>query len=559
METLWNIQNLDTKQVKQLAEELGVNEIVAHLLVLRGITNYEDAKKFFRPQISHLHNPFLMKGMQDAVDRIELALKKGEKILIYGDYDVDGTTSVSMMFCFLSRFTDKIGYYIPDRYDEGYGISFKGIDFAQTEEYSLIIALDCGIRAVKQIEYASVKEIDFIICDHHTPGVNIPRAISILNPKQEDCNYPFKELSGCGVGFKLIQAISEKRDIDFNEIGEYLDLLAVSIGADIVEMRDENRVLAFFGMKIINQSPRSGLKALIEKSGKTGVLSISDIVFGIAPRINAAGRIDHGKRAVQILVESNLDKARELSEGIENHNIERKELDQNITKEALEMIDENKKSTVVYSKNWHKGVVGIVASRLIEKHYKPTIVLSEKDGELTGSARSVKGFNLYDALLKCEHLLEKFGGHKYAAGLTVKKQNLDSFIKEFEKVVAATITKDQLVAEIEVDMQIELDEVNDKLYRIIKQFAPFGPMNRTPNFITKLVTDSGKGRKVGEDKTHLRLTLNNSNKDLVSIGFGMGEDFDKITENKPFDICYSIDENTWKGQTSLQLRLKGIK
>tara|TARA_B110000459_G_scaffold363_1_gene370 strand:+ start:1422 stop:3101 length:1680 start_codon:yes stop_codon:yes gene_type:complete len=559
METLWNIQNLDTKQVKQLAEELGVNEIVAHLLVLRGITNYEDAKKFFRPQISHLHNPFLMKGMQNAVDRIELALKKGEKILIYGDYDVDGTTSVSMMFCFLSRFTDKIGYYIPDRYDEGYGISFKGIDFAQTEEYSLIIALDCGIRAVKQIEYASVKEIDFIICDHHTPGVNIPRAISILNPKQEDCNYPFKELSGCGVGFKLIQAISEQRDIDFNEIGEYLDLLAVSIGADIVEMRDENRVLAFFGMKIINQSPRSGLKALIEKSGKTGVLSISDVVFGIAPRINAAGRIDHGKRAVQILVESNLDKARELSEGIENHNIERKELDQNITKEALEMIDENKKSTVVYSKSWHKGVVGIVASRLIEKHYKPTIVLSEKDGELTGSARSVKGFNLYDALLKCEHLLEKFGGHKYAAGLTVKKQNLDSFIKEFEKVVAATITKDQLVAEIEVDMQIELDEVNDKLYRIIKQFEPFGPMNRTPNFITKLVTDSGKGRKVGEDKTHLRLTLNNSNKDLVSIGFGMGEDFDKITENKPFDICYSIDENTWKGQTSLQLRLKGIK
>ena len=559
METLWNIQNLDTKQVKQLAEELGVNEIVAHLLVLRGITNYEDAKKFFRPQISHLHNPFLMKGMQNAVDRIELALKKGEKILIYGDYDVDGTTSVSMMFCFLSRFTDKIGYYIPDRYDEGYGISFKGIDFAQTEEYSLIIALDCGIRAVKQIEYASVKEIDFIICDHHTPGVNIPRAISILNPKQEDCNYPFKELSGCGVGFKLIQAISEQRDIDFNEIGEYLDLLAVSIGADIVEMRDENRVLAFFGMKIINQSPRSGLKALIEKSGKTGVLSISDVVFGIAPRINAAGRIDHGKRAVQILVESNLDKARELSEGIENHNIERKELDQNITKEALEMIDENKKSTVVYSKSWHKGVVGIVASRLIEKHYKPTIVLSEKDGELTGSARSVKGFNLYDALLKCEHLLEKFGGHKYAAGLTVKKQNLDSFIKEFEKVVAATITKDQLVAEIEVDMQIELDEVNDKLYRIIKQFAPFGPMNRTPNFITKLVTDSGKGRKVGEDKTHLRLTLNNSNKDLVSIGFGMGEDFDKITENKPFDICYSIDENTWKGQTSLQLRLKGVK
>ena len=559
METVWNIQNEDKKQVKKLADELGVNEIVAHLLVLRGIITYEAAKKFFRPQISHLHDPFLMKGMQSAVDRIELALKKGEKILIYGDYDVDGTTSVAMMYCFLSRFTDKISYYIPDRYDEGYGISFKGIDFAQTEEYSLIIALDCGIRAVKQIEYASVKEIDFIICDHHSPGANIPRAISILNPKQKDCNYPFKELSGCGVGFKLIQAISEQRNIEFNEIGEYLDLLAVSIGADIVEMTDENRVLAFYGMKIINQSPRSGLKALIEKSGKTGILSISDVVFGIAPRINAAGRINHGKLAVEILVENNIEKAREFSEGIENHNIERKELDQNITKEALEMIDENKKSTVVHSKSWHKGVVGIVASRLIEKHYKPTIVLSEIDGELTGSARSVKGFDLYEALLKCEHLLEKFGGHKYAAGLTIKKQNLNSFIKEFEKVVANTITKDQLVAEIEVDMEIELEEVNDKLYRIIKQFAPFGPMNRTPNFITKSVTDSGKGRKVGEDKSHLRLTLNTLNKDLISIGFSMGDDFEKITDNKPFDICYSIDENTWNGTTSLQLRLKGVK
>ena len=559
METVWNIQNEDKKQVKKLADELGVNEIVAHLLVLRGIITYEAAKKFFRPQISHLHDPFLMKGMQSAVDRIALALKKGEKILIYGDYDVDGTTSVAMMYCFLSRFTDKIGYYIPDRYDEGYGISFKGIDFAKTEEYSLIIALDCGIRAVKQIEYASVKEIDFIICDHHSPGANIPRAISILNPKQKDCNYPFKELSGCGVGFKLIQAISEQRNIEFNEIGEYLDLLAVSIGADIVEMTDENRVLAFYGMKIINQSPRSGLKALIEKSGKTGILSISDVVFGIAPRINAAGRINHGKLAVEILVENNIEKAREFSEGIENHNIERKELDQNITKEALEMIDENKKSTVVHSKSWHKGVVGIVASRLIEKHYKPTIVLSEKDGELTGSARSVKGFDLYEALLKCEHLLEKFGGHKYAAGLTIKKQNLNSFIKEFEKVVANTITKDQLVAEIEVDMEIELEEVNDKLYRIIKQFAPFGPMNRTPNFITKSVTDSGKGRKVGEDKSHLRLTLNTLNKDLISIGFSMGDDFEKITDNKPFDICYSIDENTWNGTTSLQLRLKGVK
>ena len=559
METKWNIQKSDESVVHNLVSELGVNKIVAHLLVLRGITTFDAAKTFFRPQISDLHSPFLMKGMGKAVDRIELALKKGENILIYGDYDVDGTTSVAMMYNFLSRFTDKIAYYIPDRYDEGYGISFKGIDYAQINEFSLIIALDCGIRAVKQVEYASNKQIDFVICDHHTPGVNIPRAISVLNPKQSDCNYPYKELSGCGVGFKLIQAFSEKRKIDFNEIGEYLDLLAVSIGADIVEMTGENRALAFYGLKIINQSPRVGLKALIEKSGKTGELSISDVVFGIAPRINAAGRIEHGKIAVQILVESDIDKARELAEGIENHNKERKELDQNITKEALEMVDENKLSNVVYSSDWHKGVVGIVASRLIESYYKPTIVLSEKDGELTGSARSVKGFDLYDALVKCEHLLEKFGGHKYAAGLTVKKENLKAFVSEFEKVVRSTITKEQLVAQIDVDMQIELEEVNDQLYRIIKQFAPFGPQNRTPNFISKNVTDCGWGKKVGEEKSHVRLVLNKSADRITAIGFRMADDFELTNEKKEFDICYSIDENTWNGKTSLQLRLKGIK
>ena len=559
MEAHWTIQKSDKKVVKKLASELAVNEIVAHLLVLRGITTYDMAKSFFRPQISDLHSPFLMKGMEEAIERIELAIKREEKILVYGDYDVDGTTSVAMIYSFLSRFTDKIGYYIPDRYDEGYGISFKAIDHAQKKEYSLIIALDCGIRAVKQVEYASNKEIDFIICDHHTPGVNIPRAISVLNPKQSDCEYPYKELSGCGVGFKLIQGLSEKRGIDFNEIGEYLDLLAVSIGADIVEMTGENRVLAYYGMRVINQSPRVGLKALIEKSGKQIPFTISDVVFGIAPRINAAGRIDHGKRAVQILIETNESKAKDFAEGIENYNKERKELDQNITREALEMIDDSKKSTVVYSSDWHKGVVGIVASRLIENYYKPTIVLSENDGNLTGSARSVKGFDLYDALLQCEHLLEKFGGHKYAAGLTLKKENLQSFIDEFENVVSRTITKDQLVAVIEVDLEIDIDEVDDKLYRIIKQFAPFGPKNRIPNFISKNVTDCGWGKKVGEDKTHLRLVLNTSTEKITSIGFRMADDFEKITNNKFFNICYSIDENTWNGKTSLQLRLKGIK
>lgn len=559
MEAHWTVQKSDKEVVKKLSSELGVNEIVAHLLVLRGITTYDMAKSFFRPQISDLHSPFLMKGMEDAIERIELAIKTEEKILVYGDYDVDGTTSVAMIYSFLSRFTDKIGYYIPDRYDEGYGISFKGIDYAQMKEYSLIVALDCGIRAVKQVEYASNKEIDFIICDHHTPGVNTPRAISVLNPKQLDCKYPYKELSGCGVGFKLIQGFSEKRGIDFNEIGEYLDLLAVSIGADIVEMTGENRILAYYGMRVINQSPRVGLKALIEKSGKQLPFTMSDVVFGIAPRINAAGRIDHGKRAVQILIETNESKAKDFAEGLENYNKERKDLDQNITQEALEMINDSKKSTVVYSPDWHKGVVGIVASRLIENYYKPTIVLSEKDGELTGSARSVKGFDLYEALLKCEHLLEKFGGHKYAAGLTLKKENLQSFIDEFEKVVSRIITKDQLVAEIEVDLEIDIDEVDDKLYSIIKQFSPFGPKNRTPIFVSKNVTDCGWGKKVGEEKTHLRLVLNTSTGKITSIGFRMADDFEKITENKFFNICYSIDENTWNGKTSLQLRLKGIK
>ena len=559
MSIKWNIQKTDDTLVNKLSKELGVSNIVSHLLVLRGINSYDKAKKFFRPQITDLHDPFLMKGMYNAIERIELALKRKEKILIYGDYDVDGTTSVAMMYSFLSRYTAKIGYYIPDRYEEGYGISFKSIDFAQTEEYSLIIALDCGIRAVKQVEYASNKSIDFIICDHHTPGVNTPRAVAVLNPKQKDCNYPYKELSGCGVGFKLIQALTIKRNIDFNQIGEYLDLLAVSIGADIVEMTGENRVLAFYGMRVINKSPRMGLKALIEKSGKSGDLSIRDVVFAIAPRINAAGRIEHGKRAVEILIEKDLTKAKQLAEGIESNNNQRKELDENITKEALQMIDNDKKSTVVFSKNWHKGVVGIVASRLIEKHYKPTIVLSEKDGELTGSARSVKGFNVYKALLKCEHFLEKFGGHKYAAGLTLKKQNLQSFINEFEKVVCNNITHDQEIASIDVDIEIDLDNINSKLYRIIKQFSPFGPKNRIPNFISRNVTDSGKGRRVGDDKSHLRLVLNTSNSNITSIGFSMAEYYEKTNENQEFDICYTIDENIWNGKKSLQLILKDIK
>ena len=559
MEKRWIIQKSDQKFVQKLAKDLGVNHIVAHLLVLRGIENFDDAKLFFRPELKHLHDPFLMKNMQDAVDRIEKAIANKEKVLVYGDYDVDGTTSVAMMYSFLKRFSPEIEYYIPCRYEEGYGISFKGIDYAKKNNFSLIIALDCGIRAFNQVDYANEKEVDFIICDHHNPGDKIPNAIAILNPKQSDCNYPYKELSGCGVGFKLIQAYSQKNNIDFSEISEYLDLLTVSIGADIVPMTGENRVFSYFGLKQINTHPRAGLKALMDIANKIKELSISDVVFGIAPRINAAGRIEHAKKAVEILVEQDLDIAKKLASFIEENNVTRRNLDQNITKEALEMIDENKKSTVVFSKNWHKGVVGIVASRLIESHYKPTIVLAEKDGILTGSARSVHDFDLYEAISKCAHLCENFGGHKYAAGLSIKKENLAEFIIAFEKVVSASITEDQLSPKIDVDMEIDIDAIDGKLFRIIKQFSPFGPQNLSPIFVSRSVVDNGYGKRIGADKSHLRINTKTASGSLAGIGFSMGDAFEKIKDYNEFDICYSINENEWNGRKNLQLMLNDLK
>ena len=559
MEKRWIIQKSDQKFVQKLAKDLGVNHIVAHLLVLRGIENFDDAKLFFRPELKHLHDPFLMKNMQDAVDRIEKAIANKEKVLVYGDYDVDGTTSVAMMYSFLKRFSPEIEYYIPCRYEEGYGISLKGIDYAKKNNFSLIIALDCGIRAFNQVDYANEKEVDFIICDHHNPTDKIPNAIAILNPKQSDCNYPYKELSGCGVGFKLIQAYSQKNNIDFSEISEYLDLLTVSIGADIVPMTGENRVFSYFGLKQINTHPRAGLKALMDIANKIKELSISDVVFGIAPRINAAGRIEHAKKAVEILVEQDLDRAKKLASFIEENNVTRRNLDQNITKEALEMIDENKKSTVVFSKNWHKGVVGIVASRVIESHYKPTIVLAEKDGILTGSARSVHDFDLYEAISKCAHLCEKFGGHKYAAGLSIKKENLAEFIIAFEKVVSESITEDQLSPKIDVDMEIDIDAVDDKLFRIIKQFSPFGPQNLSPIFVSRSVVDNGYGKRIGADKSHLRINTKTASGSLAGIGFSMGDAFEKIKDYSEFDICYSINENEWNGRKNLQLMLNDLK
>ena len=559
MEKRWIIQKSDQKFVQKLAKDLGVNHIVAHLLVLRGIENFDDAKLFFRPELKHLHDPFLMKNMQDAVDRIEKAIANKEKVLVYGDYDVDGTTSVAMMYSFLKRFSPEIEYYIPCRYEEGYGISLKGIDYAKKNNFSLIIALDCGIRAFNQVDYANEKEVDFIICDHHNPADKIPNAIAILNPKQSDCNYPYKELSGCGVGFKLIQAYSQKNNIDFSEISEYLDLLTVSIGADIVPMTGENRVFSYFGLKQINTQPRAGLKALMDIANKIKELSISDVVFGIAPRINAAGRIEHAKKAVEILVEQDLDIAKKLASFIEENNVTRRNLDQNITKEALEMIDENKKSTVVFSKNWHKGVVGIVASRVIESHYKPTIVLAEKDGILTGSARSVHDFDLYEAISKCAYLCEKFGGHKYAAGLSIKKENLSEFIIAFEKAVSESITEDQLSPKIDVDMEIDIDAVDDKLFRIIKQFSPFGPQNLSPIFVSRSVVDNGYGKRIGADKSHLRINTKTASGSLAGIGFSMGDAFEKIKDYNKFDICYSINENEWNGRKNLQLMLNDLK
>ncbi len=559
MQKNWNVLSSDKTVVSELAKALNVSDIIAHLLVLRGITTFEEAKLFFRPEISHLHDPFLMKDMQKAVDRIELAIVKKEKVLVYGDYDVDGTTSVAMMYLFLKKQGVEIEYYIPCRYDEGYGISLKGIDYAKANNFRLIVALDCGIRAVDQVDYANAKGVDFIICDHHNPAEKVPKAIAILNPKQTDCSYPYKELSGCGVGFKLIQAFSQKNNIDFSEIIEYLDLLTVSIGADIVPMMGENRVFAFYGLQLINKSPRVGLKALMDIAQKKKGVTISDVVFGVAPRINAAGRIEHAKKAVEILVEQDYAKAKLFADKIEENNITRRCLDKSITTEALEKIDAAKRSTVVHSENWHKGVVGIVASRLIETHYKPTIVLAEKDGMLTGSARSVHDFDLYAAIEKCSYLCEKFGGHKYAAGLSIKKENLIQFIEEFEKSVCETITEDQLILKINIDKVIDIDAIDDKLYRTIKQFAPFGPKNLSPIFISKNVVDNGYGKRVGEDKSHLRINVKRTSNSIAGIGFGMGNLFENIKDNQSFDICYSIDENEWNGKKSLQLRIRDIK
>jgi single-stranded-DNA-specific exonuclease len=560
----WTIKpKPDPNKVARLSKELGVNTTTSFLLLQRGIETFEAAKNFFRPDLKDLHDPFLMKDMEKAVTRIEEAILNQENILVYGDYDVDGTTSVALVSSYLLTYYLNVATYIPDRYDEGYGISYKGIDFAEDNNFSLIIALDCGIKAIDKVDYASKKGVDFIICDHHRPGTKIPNAKAVLDPKRDDCNYPFKELCGCGVGFKLIQALASKKGETIEDLLLYLDLVATAIGADIVPIVDENRILAFHGLKVINQNPRPGFKAIIEQV-KKGTLTITDVVFIIAPRINAAGRMKHGNHAVTLLCETNTNLATQYANEIDTYNSDRRDTDKRITIEALDQLEELKEqegcTTVVYKENWHKGVIGIVASRLIETYYRPTLVFTKSGDVLAASARSVKGFDVYNALEQCSEFIEQFGGHKYAAGLTLLEANYGKFKAQFEKVVSETIDPKLLIPEISIDSQLSLTDITPKFYRIISQFAPFGPGNMTPVFMTEDMQDTGYGKQVGEDKTHLRLTATQNGKGkLVGIGFGLGDQIELIKNKYIFKAAYTIDENEWNGNVSLQLKLKDVK
>lgn len=568
MEKRWIIKHQGNKKdIEHLSEVLNINKILANLLVQKGIHDYDTAKAFFRPDIANLHDPFLMKDMDKAVKRLGRAVEEGEKILIYGDYDVDGTTSVAMMYSFLKDYNPNIDYYIPNRYGEGYGISYKGIDYASENEFKLVIALDCGIKAFDKIKYANEKNIDFIICDHHNPEDEIPDAIAVLDPKRLDCEYPFKDLSGCGVGFKLIQAFAQEFDIEDYKVFNLLDLVVVSIASDIVLITGENRTLAYFGLEKLNTNPCSGLKSIIASSSiHEKKFDITDIVFKIGPRINAAGRIETGKKAVELLVSDEHDDIDLLTQQLNINNNTRKDLDWNITQEALRMIAENedmrdRKSTVLYNPDWHKGVIGIVASRLIESYYKPTVVLTKSNGFATGSARSVYGFDLYKAIDKCSYLLENFGGHKYAAGVTLKEENVDAFRECFETVVKDMLIPEQLIPQIEVDCPIDFKDIDDKFFRILKQFEPFGPENMKPVFLTQNVLDTGYAKLVGNDQKHIKLSLfdQSSKNRFNAIGFNLSHHFPIIKSKRTFDICYTLEENHFRGNMNLQLSIKDIK
>ena len=560
----WNLKPLPAEEkINSLAQALQVDRFVATLLVQRGIETFEEACQFFRPTLADLHDPYLMKDMEKAVARIELAIKNDEKILVFGDYDVDGTTAVSLVSAYLKTYYSNVSTYIPDRYDEGYGISFKGIDYADDNEFSLIIALDCGIKSIEHVAYAKERNIDFIICDHHRPGEFLPDAVAILDPKRSDCFYPYDELCGCGIGFKLIQALGKNRGESIEDLMSYLDLVATAIAADIVPMTGENRVLAHFGLQVINSNPRPGIKAMIHQIKKQ-TLDITDVVFIIAPRINAAGRIKHGNHAVALLSEFDFEQAQQFASEIEKYNIDRKELDKQITKEALHQILENQEqkrfSTVVFQEDWHKGVIGIVASRLIETYYRPTLVFTRSGDKLAASARSVKGFDVYNALEACSEYLEQFGGHMYAAGMTLKEENYELFKEAFENEVEKTIHPDLLTPEISVDAAIDFNAISPKLIRVLKQFEPFGPQNMTPIFLTTNIIDSGYAKKLGQTEDHLKLFVNqNDSESFAAIGFGLGNKMEITTNKKPFDAVYSIDENEFNGKITTQLRMKDIR
>lgn len=562
----WKLKdNVPEERVARLAADMPkVDRNILRLLIQRGLYTVDDARFFFRSDLGQLHDPFLMKNMDKAVNRLSDALSSGEKILVYGDYDVDGTTAVASMYLFISSLTDLASYYLPDRYTEGYGISTQGIDYAAENGFTLIIALDCGIKAVDKVEYAKTKGVDFIICDHHTPGETLPDAAALLDPKQPGCRYPFKELSGCGVGFKLIQAFILQQNLDMTMAYSLLDLVAISIGADIVSMTGENRILAHYGLQSINDDPRPGIRAMLETAVAKVPISITQVVFILAPRINAAGRIGHAKGAVQLLLAKEEEEAKELSAALEKHNRERKDLDKENTAEALAEIanlgyDPDRRSTVVYSEKWHKGVVGIVASRLIEQHYRPTIVLTGKDGIIGGSARSIDGFDLYEALDECSHLLLQFGGHMMAAGMSLKAENLEAFCEAFENACRARLPENPQPT-LEIDLEVDASFVSDKNLRVMEQLAPFGPGNMHPVFVTKKLRDAGSTRPVGGDMTHLKLELADADGyRLNGIGFGLGPWAAELNEGAEVDVVYSLSFNEYRGMTTVQLMVKDIR
>ena len=564
MEIRWKAKPLPNSEiVAKLSAEINVSEAIATILVQRGIDTFEKAKAYFRPQLSDLHDPFLLKDMDLAYYRIKKAITDHEKMMVYGDYDVDGTTAVSIVYSYFVTLNPDIEYYIPDRYKEGYGISKMGIDYAHENGISLIIALDCGIRSNELVDYANTLGIDFIICDHHLPGETLPNAHAILNPKRRDCTYPYKELSGAGIGFKLVQGYSKKEGFPEDKILEYIDLVAVSIASDMVDMQGENRVLAYFGLKKLNENPSAGLQALIEVGPKKKKYSIQDIIFGIGPKINAAGRISDATAAVRVLIAKEYTSARQLTRVLNERNTERKELDNDITKNAVDMVEgtvgmSERKSIVIRGEAWHKGVIGIVASSMVEQFYKPTIVFSQNDGMLTGSARSVKNFDIHEAITECSQWVEQFGGHKYAAGLSIKAENLDAFSEQFESVVVRDIQEASLLPEVEYDLDISLEILTPKFLDLINQMSPFGPGNPLPIFHSKELR-SNNSTRVLKDR-HLKLQISqNSRHYFDGIGFGLSEHLPVVSNGEIFDACYCIEENDFNGQVKLQLRLKDLK